>query len=169
MDNVFRAVFAGAVILMSSTSGGYAQQANGLPPVPPAILAQLNQSAATQPAEAFARVVATIAAANPSLAAAIAGKATEIRPAAAIIVAENLAVIVPLAQAASVVQAMIDALPPSDMPSVGATVINSYIAAAPDPAQSTLAVALASIIGEVVRPAAGQANPIGNDNRPSAG
>jgi len=162
MGHAFRAAVFGAAILMSGASAGFGQEVSELPP---AIVAQINQSAATQSADSFAQTVAALAAANPNLAAAIAGKATEIRPAAATNIARSLAAVIPPAQAQTVVSAIVNALPPADRPAVGASVVTTYISAAPPSVQSALTIALAPVLAQATQPAAGPSQGQGQNQQ----
>jgi hypothetical protein len=174
MGHAFRAAVVGAVVLVSAATAALAQQnTKAQPPVPAPILTQINQAAATQSPEAYAQTVADIVAANPNLAAVIASTATQVRPAAAVAIAQTLASVVPTSQAQSVVAAIVNALPPADRGTVGSMVVASYINAAPPTVQDSLSVALAPVLAQAMQPAAGPPNQQNaqnpqNDTKPVA-
>jgi hypothetical protein len=131
VGNIFRAAALGAALLISAVTTGFAQDQNA-DSLPPAIVAQLNQAAANQSPADYAKTVADIVAANPGLAASIAGTATQIRPAAAVILAQTIApVITDPTIAGSVLSSIVAALPAADKGTVGANVVNTYSANAP--------------------------------------
>jgi hypothetical protein len=173
MGHAFRAAVVGAVVLVSAATAALAQQNTEEPPVPAPILTQINHAAATQSPEAYAQTVADIVAANPNLAAVIASTATQVRPAAAVAIAQTLASVVPTSQAQSVVAAIVNALPPADRGTVGSMVVASYINAAPPTVQDSLSVALAPVLAQAMQPAAGPPNQQNaqnpqNDTKPVA-
>jgi hypothetical protein len=153
VGNFIRAALLGAAMLSIAGISTFAQQ---VPTLPADIVAQLNQAASSQSDNAdFAQAVAQIVAANPALAEAIAGTATQIRPAAAQDIASSLAPLISVTEVSAVVNAIVNALPPADRPSAVTMIVSAYLNNAPPSAKDDLIAALALVIAQQTAPAAG--------------
>jgi len=153
--HMLRAAFLATALLISATIVGFAQDAT---PLSDAIVQQLNTAAANQTPEQYAATVASLVKDNPTLAAAIAGRATQIRPAAAAVIAQSVAAVAPPAAAAAVVQAIVAQVPADQKATVGATIVSNYIANAPPAAVQTIAAALTPVLNQITATAAGGKN-----------
>lgn len=159
VGNIVRAALLSAALISIAAFPVFAQQS---PTLPPEIVAQINEIAASQSNDgAFGQAVAQIVAANPALAEAIASAATQTRPSAAASLASSLASVVPVAGAAGVVNAIINALPPGDRSLAAVTVVNAYLNSAPPSARDNLTVALAPVLAQQTQTAAGGQPPAG--------
>jgi hypothetical protein len=148
MVKLFRAAFLGAALLMSATTLSFADDPVTLPTN---ILTQLNTAAANQSPADYAVTVASLVKDNPTLAALIAGKATEIKPGAAIAITTQVAgVVTSTSEAHDVAAAIVANASAGDKSSITST----FIANAPANLQGPMTIALADVGGSA--PAGGK-------------